>query len=319
MRCLHADHFLWRHNVNTLQALILLMYGINHTHGHTWSLLGLTYNIAVAIGCHIDPSNFDLNLVECEERRRCWAGLMMLYTVQNTALGSLDLQRIKHEVALPLNADDCDVAASNTSTSAKKLTQMSYLLFKFRLYDLSSRVCNHVFGSSHPTYQGVLTLDADIISEQNTWNAKYLSDVIDGRTLPVHHIVHLNILYGYSHQLSLLLHRPIVARGEPFYRSDEVSRSRARCTESAMSLLDIQKLLSDSAEFAPFGWYVRGLGSFHAFHAAVFLVAEIISGKEPQRYEEIMDAAEKGLATFESMVDQSDICRRAAQVIRHLL
>ena len=30
-----------------------------------------------------------------------WAGLMMLYTIQNTALGNLDSQRLQHHVRLP--------------------------------------------------------------------------------------------------------------------------------------------------------------------------------------------------------------------------
>jgi hypothetical protein len=71
MQCLAADQYLWKHNMQTLQALILLIYGINHSHGQTWALLGTSYNIALSLGCHIDPDAFGLDIVQCEERRRC--------------------------------------------------------------------------------------------------------------------------------------------------------------------------------------------------------------------------------------------------------
>jgi hypothetical protein len=81
MQCLSADQYLWRHTIHTLQTLILIIYNVNHTHGNAWGLLGLAYNIATTLGCHVDLSSFSLDRIQCEERRRCWVGLMMLYTV----------------------------------------------------------------------------------------------------------------------------------------------------------------------------------------------------------------------------------------------
>ncbi|PNP51407.1 hypothetical protein THARTR1_07953 [Trichoderma harzianum] len=71
MQALQADNYLWRHTRHTLQALIIIIYSINHSHGSSWTLLGMARNIAFSLGCHVDPDNFDLGLVETEERRRC--------------------------------------------------------------------------------------------------------------------------------------------------------------------------------------------------------------------------------------------------------
>ncbi|KAK3943408.1 hypothetical protein QBC46DRAFT_447025 [Diplogelasinospora grovesii] len=90
-RCLEGDHYLWRQNLRTLQALILLIYGINHSHGQSWALLGLIRNVALSLGCHVDPDHFGLGIVEAEQRRRCWAALTMLYMIQNACLGSIDV------------------------------------------------------------------------------------------------------------------------------------------------------------------------------------------------------------------------------------
>jgi len=62
----------------------------------------MTYNVTIALACHIDPSAFNVDPIQREERRRCWAGLMMLYTIQNTALGNPDPSwKISNDVQLP--------------------------------------------------------------------------------------------------------------------------------------------------------------------------------------------------------------------------
>lgn len=87
MRCLVADNFMFCHNLHTVQCLVLLIYALNHAQGPAWSLLGTTLHIAISIGCAVDPAGLDVDRIEAEERRRCWAGLRMLYTIQNTCLG----------------------------------------------------------------------------------------------------------------------------------------------------------------------------------------------------------------------------------------
>ncbi|MGH8010588.1 MAG: fungal specific transcription factor domain-containing protein, partial [Candidatus Binatia bacterium] len=75
MKCLAADGFMWQHNLDTVKTLVLIIYSFSHTSGSAWSLLGATLNIAVAVGCHVDPIRLgtSITIVQAEERRRCWA------------------------------------------------------------------------------------------------------------------------------------------------------------------------------------------------------------------------------------------------------
>lgn len=229
MKCLSRQGVFWsKHNVQSLQALILLTYAMGHSQEPTWVLLGkhnliktyrlalyqdlldaeMTYNIAVALACHIDPSKFDLDPIQCEERRRCWAGLMMLYTIQNTIIGNPDPSRqISYDVGLPADVEDEDITLAGVHESFTRPTQMSYLLFKFKLYDITAQICSEIFSTSEPYKSAIQKLDNQICLAQESWDSRYIADsVFDA--VPTHHAVHLHILHAYSHQLFLLLHRP---------------------------------------------------------------------------------------------------------------
>ncbi|CRG92432.1 Transcriptional activator protein acu-15 [Talaromyces islandicus] len=328
MQCLSADRYLFRHNMYTIQALVLLIYGINHTHGKTWALLGTAYNIATALGCHIDPAHFtSLTVVQCEERRRCWAGLMMLYTIQNISMGNFEQRHITSDVQLPANINDEDLidpgamesSHSISSMSVDTPTQMSYVLFKFRLYHLCSKVCNQIFGPTPPMYSAIMECDTEIAAEQDSWTDRYLAESQNGQMLTYHH-VHLNILYGYSHQMSLLLHRPVLLnRSSAGYTDDEVKRSRAQCLKSASGLLGLQQMFHETAYFQPYRWYSLGLGSFYSFHAAVILVTLLPEVKDEVEYMELRRLLEVSLSIFEQMSNRSRMCAKAAPILRHLL
>lgn len=333
-RCLEADHYLWRQNIRTLQALILLIYGINHSHGQCWTLLGLTRNIALSLGCHVDPDHFGLDVVEAEERRRCWAALTMLYMIQNTCLGSIDPAPIQSSVKLPMDVDDEELTPDSPAAMAQrrhtrdKPTQMSYLLYKFRLYDICARICKNLFSESGmPSYDAISAIDRDISAQQEEWNLKYLCHTRHSN-LPTHHAVHLNILFGYSHQLSLLLHRPVLVQAHTDggsvqrYTPSQVLSSRSRCLESASALLGIHRLLHENDEFRPYQWYNRGLGSFHAFHAAVFIayICGTSTDLDADYAASLRRELEYSVGTFEAIAvtGMSRMCEKAAHVLRHL-
>jgi hypothetical protein len=335
-RCLEADHYLWRQNLHTLQALILLIYGINHSHGQSWALLGLTRNVALSLGCHVDPEHFGLDIVEAEQRRRCWAALTMLYMIQNTCLGSIDSAPIQSSVKMPLDAEDDELTAGLTANnpqlprSRDSPSKMSYLLYKFRLYDICARICSHLFSESGlPAYNAISAFDTEISAQQDEWNIKYVRDTRYS-SLPTHHAVHLNILFGYSHQLFLLLHRPVLVQAHTEggngkvqqYAPSQVLSSRSRCLESASALLGIHRLLHENNDFRPYQWYNRGLGSFHAFHAAVFIayVCGTNTDLDADYVASLRRELETSVTTFEAIAatGMSRICEKAVPVLRHL-
>lgn len=314
--CLAADQFLWQHNLYTLQALVFLIYALNHSHGQSWPLLGLTHNIALALGCHVDPDNFEMSILDREQRRRCWAGLMMMYTIQNTALGNLDPQPPINRVRLPANVNDDDLTDGHVPACHGGPTQMSYILYKFRLYNIASKICKVAFaGISMPSREAVLALDRKIIAEQEEWNERFLATPASS----THHLVHLKILYSYSHQLTLVLHRPFFATNRGWKTIDGAKESRVRCIASARSLLEIHKELFETPEFKPYQWYNRGLGSFHAFHGAVVLATVMLHPEAGEDTLGIWDALQGCLARFEALSARSNICTKGISVLRALL
>jgi hypothetical protein len=320
MKCLEADNYLWQHNVTTLQALVILAYGINHSHGQTWTLLGLTYHIALSLGCHIDPTEFGLDVVRCEERRRCWAGVMMLYMLQNTSLGHLgpDPQHLFEGVLLPADLNDTDLIAGEQMLPATSglATQMSYLLLKFRLYDIASDICSLVLSSSEPSLALIERMDKAILDEQQGWNERYRAHLTLA-PLPIYHEAHLNILYGYAHQLTLLLHHHAMKVSRP--ETPHHLRSASRCIHSAKELVRIHSVFSTRADLSPFRWYLRGICSFHAFHAAVSLISTLASHSWNEVHGDLLAPVQDCAERFEQLKEASTVCKKAAPVLRRLL
>jgi hypothetical protein len=315
-QCLTADHFLWQHNLKTLQTLVLLIYSLNHAHAQSWPLLGLTYNIALALGCHVDPENFDMGLLEREERRRCWAGLMMMYTIQNTSLGNLDPRSPVNRVRLPADVDDQDLVNDLVTERPGVPTQMTYVLFKFRIYDLASEICQTVFGSpERPSRATILAFDQRVSEQQDAWNAKFLATL----PLPSHHLVHFNILYSYSYQLTLLLHRPFFTIKRDEEPVEGAKESRDRCIHAARSIVDIHGDLFESKDFKPYQWYNCGLGSFHAFHGAVVLAVVLLYPEAGDDTLGILANLQNCVSRFETMSERSNICAKGAPVLKALL
>ncbi|ATZ48289.1 hypothetical protein BCIN_03g05180 [Botrytis cinerea B05.10] len=320
MQCLGKQGVFWgHHNVQSLQALILLIYAMNHNQDPTWTILGTTYHVAIALGCHIDPSILHLDPIQSEERRRCWAGLRMLYTIQTTALGNTEsFWTCKNTVRLPADVNDTEITLTDIQTPLPGPTQMSYLLFKFQLYDLASAICRETFTSSIPSERTIKDLDTQICDVQELWDKRYALHSARG-PLPTHHVVHLHILYGYSHQLFLLLHRPFFAQSLLGLNLDVPNDSQIRCLASAEALLDIHRTLVETPANRPYMWYTRGLGSFHAFHAAVVLAVALLMPVYKAQYERFREMLEGALARFEGMGARSRVCKRGARILKHLL
>lgn len=277
----------------------------------------MTYNIAVAMACHIDPSDFNLDSIQCEERRRCWTGLIMLYTIQNSFLGSPDPNwRVSHSVRLPADVNDIDITVSGVHSSTLGPTQMTYLLFKFRLYNLTASIGNIISTVSNPTRSSIQSLDAEISSAQESWDERYHADTSHG-PLPTHHRVHLHILQSYAHQLFLLLHRPFFAQS--IIGLDIPNESQIRCITSAEALLDIHRSLCEDEEYRPYLWYTYGLGSFHAFHAAAVLAVALIMPIYRPQWGKFRRMLEEVSGRFEVAKGRSPICSRAGRILRGLL
>lgn len=249
LRCLAADGIIVRHSINSLQALILINYARIQRGLPIWTMLGFTHHVAISMGCHLDPERFPLGAIEREERRRVWAGLMMLYTIQNTSFGSLDQQILSQDVKLPADVDDVDLLTgptasitSDPSSSPTRPTQMTYLLMTFRLYKTSAKICETIFSHPHVSRFTPLQLEAEVLAVRDMCDARYQLDTAN-ESLPIHHRANLNILYSHTHQLFLLLFRPGLCQYLQGEITPETCTARAKCIASAKSSLQIFQTL----------------------------------------------------------------------------
>ncbi|KAK4949975.1 hypothetical protein LTR10_011817 [Elasticomyces elasticus] len=203
-----------------------------------------------------------------------------------------------------------------SSPAPDRATQMSYVLLKFRVYEICSEICQAVMSKASSSIEQIFHIDRSITQEQSNWDRKYKSrspcSVND-----VHQRLHLNVLYSTSYHLTLLLHQNVwtnQSQGEA--RRDW---SRKRVSEGARKLLDLHADFAKASDLAPFRWYLRGIGSFHAFHAAVVLFTLSKRETSSALYADMFGCLRRCLGIFESLSDVSRICNKAAPVLRSLL
>ncbi|KAJ5151066.1 uncharacterized protein N7482_010318 [Penicillium canariense] len=327
LRCLAADGVMARHSINSLQALVLVSYARLHRGLTFWTLLGFTQHVAISMGCHIDPERFTLGPIEREERRRVWAGLMMLYTTQNTSFGSLDQTLLPQDVKMPADVDDVDLLTapsisltSDPSSSSPRITrptQMTFLLLTSRLYKISSRICEFIFTYPQSRFSPS-QLESEVLAVRELCHARYNLDTARD-PLPVHHQANLNILYAHIHQLLLLLLRPSLYRFLQGEITAETCAARAKCMVSAKASLSIFQSLLENPLFARYKWYASGLGSFHAFHAAVVLAVGLANPENPAEFDETKEVLGKALDMFASLSVRSTFCSKAMPVVRQII
>ncbi|KAE8369240.1 fungal-specific transcription factor domain-containing protein [Aspergillus caelatus] len=298
MRCLAADNFMFCHNLCTLQCLVLLIYAMNHAQEPAWSLLGTTLHIAVAIGCAVDPDHLNVDRIEAEERRRCWAALRMLYTIQNTCLGNLMPFRVEANVALPADIEDDELVTETPPT------QMTYLLYKFRLYDLAVDICQLPESIQAHDRARIETVDVKLMQEQECHLARFTPRLM----LKPYDQAHFYILTIYINHLILLLHRSQLNTVD--------CKSHERCLEAATGTLSNFEALCSTPALGSYRWYTDGLGSFYAFFAATTLLVLLGS---PQRETECNPEAVvllvRCVERMKERASRSSVCQKAADIL----
>lgn len=324
LRCLAADGVMTRHSINSLQALVLISYARLHRGLPYWTLLGFTHHVAISMGCHIDPERFPLGPIEREERRRAWAGMMMLYTIQNSSFGSLDQSMLPQDVKMPIDVDDVDLLtgsglSSISSSSLAPPTQMTYLLLSTRLHKISNKICETIFTYPQSRFSSS-QLEAELYSIRETCDTRYQDSNGSHESLPIHHQANLHILHSHIDQLFLLLLRPKLCRFLQGEVTSETITARAKCmTMAKRALSNFQSLLESSQFAAPYKWYTSGLGSFHAFHAAVVLAIGLMNPETSSEYDEMKEMLSKALDLFASLSVRSIFCSKAVPVVRQIM
>lgn len=320
MTCLLQDGFLIRHKFSTFEALLMVIYNLSHNESvdQGWALLGMALNIGIALRCNVDLNS---SPIETERRRRCWAGLLTLHTYQGMLFRDVDMAYLLNIKAVPpADVNDADITENGilqSSSRSSKRTQMSVMMAKLRLFQLSAQICRHISGPLRLDQRSLQELDAAIAEEQKQWDSTYMvdgsPDILDSNSYAF-----WCVLQTYAHHLYLLLHRPFHHPKASCY----LPTSRERCISSSTALISIHRQLYEAPLLRDYAWLLSGVTSLKALHAAVALnscLQDLPSAVDPgydlQHYRKEIESL---VIRLQDLSSRSNICLRAYQILRHL-
>jgi hypothetical protein len=315
---LSQDQFLVRHDLDTLEALLILVYSISHNEGpeYAWALLGSALNIATALRCHTDAPI--TNCIERERHRRCWAGILIIHTDQALCFRDIDLTyMLKMTAAMPAWVNDTDIQehgiTESPTASASHFTDMTLIKFQVRLFQLSTQICSHISSSEKFDETLLLQHDAAVAKEQREWDTVYL--VNGSRSiLNTEGYVHWCTLQTYAHQLYLLLHRPFHSSRSTHFRAE----SRDKCIKSGLALLDIHHQFFELPRLKCYRWLVKGAISCNSLHGAVALTSCMLDMPESSDLTEHITAIDAAVTRMEALKMKSPACSNVYRVLRCL-
>lgn len=313
MVCLLQDQFFIRHKLSTFEALLMVIYNLSHNESvdQGWALLGMALNIGIALRCNVDSQG--LNHLETERRRRCWVGILTLHTYQAILFRDIDMTFLLDiKTTMPADVNDADITKEGISRPSSSPTQMSVMMFKARLFRISTQICHHISGPSRLEIEPLNKFDATIAEEQQRWDSTYLVDgapnILDSS------YAYWCILQTYAHQLYLLLHRPFRHSQSSYF----LATSRERCIASSAALLGIHRQIYEVPLLRPYLWLLRGVTSLKALHAAVALnscLLDMPSSFDSSSYREELNLL---VLRMESLSRRSAICLKAHRILLQL-
>ncbi|KAH6951399.1 hypothetical protein DER45DRAFT_528409 [Fusarium avenaceum] len=318
MMALSQDQFLVRHDISTLEALLILVHMISHNEGpeYGWALLGSATNIAMALKCHMDGPV--PNCLERQRRRRCWAGILIIHTYQALCFRDIDLTFLLNmKATMPAWVNDSDITENSitdvSSQSPSRLTDMTLIKFQVRLFQLSTQICSHISGNDKLNLTILHQFDAAVFKEQTEWDSVYL--VNGGRSiLNTAGYAHWCTLQTYAHQLYLLLHRPFHSSRSNHFRAE----SREKCIQSGLALLDIHHQFFELPRLKCYRWLVKGAISCNALHGAVALTSCMLDMPGDSDLTEHISAIDAAVVRMEALKMKSPACSNVYRVLRCL-
>ncbi|TGJ80290.1 hypothetical protein E0Z10_g8466 [Xylaria hypoxylon] len=319
MICLWKDQFLTRYTLSTLQALLLVVYEICHEEGveRGWTLQGIALNISIALHCNAESGPPGLNCIEIERRRRCWAGLLSLYAYQVVSYPGVNMLFLTNvTAAMPADVNDADILEDSISQPSSRPTQMSVMIFKIRLFQLSSRICRHLKGPNKFDERIRDLFDDEITEERHQWDVTFPIEDEVPSLLDYSSFAHWSLQF-HVHHLYLLIHQPFCRpRSNPTCFRQQ---SRVKCIASGAALLKLHQRFWEIPRLRPMRWTLHGLQSFYAVHGAVALASCLLEEEshisDSLQYRDTFIAA---VNRVEKLQHRSPICMKAHPILSQL-
>ncbi|KAK6832530.1 hypothetical protein RU639_003867 [Aspergillus parasiticus] len=216
---------------------------------------------------------------------------------------------------MPTDVNDGDISENTVLQPSSQPTQMSLVIFKIRLFQLSTQICRHISGPQRLDTASLYRFDTAIAGEQEQWTSMFL---VDGAPslLDITGYASWCVLQTYAHQLYLLLHRPFCN-----YHSDRahfIQSSRDRCVESSLALLDLHRQFCELPRLRNYQWLVYGLTSFNALHGAVALASCLLDRPNDLDSAAYCTAFDDTIRRMESLQERSPVCVKALPILRHI-
>ncbi|CAN9210753.1 unnamed protein product [Alternaria alternata] len=313
LSCLAQDQFLIHHDLNTLEAVLLLIYSICHMEGveRGWTLLGMALNMGIALRCnkYVQRPADDEQL----RRRQCWAGLLMLHTYQGLLFRDVDISVLLNiEARAPNEAPNVEDRADPimASHSPQNLGLMEY---KIRLFRLSTQLCSHI-SKFKSIYSSCLEqIEQQVIFEQGCWDRSLLVNGSPG-ILDTANYAHWCILQTYAHQLYLLIHRPFHRSSSPHFRP----QSRDACLKSSRALLNLHDEFCNLPRLRNYRWLVYGMTSFNALQGAIALASCLVDSSADVNISDAREALDAMAVRMGLLRERSPVCKRVYGIVCQL-
>ncbi|KAJ5498179.1 hypothetical protein N7453_007230 [Penicillium expansum] len=217
-----------------------------------WVLVGNIVQIAIHMGYHRDAKHFpSISPFAGEMRRRVWAMIVQLDFSVSTQLG---LPRLVKEsdtdTAEPRNLNDSDFDEDTPTLPASKpeteVTPTLYVLAKLRLLSVGAKVADVATEPQPHTYAQILKLDQQIDEAANTIPSSLKwTGLASSLNIPSQIMVQRIWLEVIIYQLKIVLHRKFL---EPSRLHRQYDRSRSACLDSAIEILEFQRLVDEETQ-----------------------------------------------------------------------
>ncbi len=268
--------------------------------------------MGIALKCNVSFKVRDVASIPVERRRRCWLGILSLYTYQGILFRDVNLRSLMAASEVDFIADSYLSAHSSPGTRI--------MGFKTRLFRLCSHICHKLSDNAVLNEEDIAALDAEISNEQAIWDAAFL-DGGSPSILDTASYAHWCMLQVYAHHFYLLLHRPFCrarasdGTGTARYRQS----SRRKCIVSGAALLDLQRRYVELPRLRHHRWSVYGMIGSCAVHGAMALASCLL-----EEHDDGLDV-EPCRRSFDAAVDRMGMMQRnttiyakAYPILRHI-
>ncbi|RPA92007.1 hypothetical protein L873DRAFT_1711756 [Choiromyces venosus 120613-1] len=284
-QCLIVGEFTKKMYIHTVQALILVCtWQTNKDHvDESWIFQGMLVRIAMCMGLHRDPMQFESTITpsEAEIRRRIWTMICCMDVLGSIKIGlPCMIRQDECDTRLPMNLHDDEIGEGvdvlPPERPREELTGVSYMIAKASMSKVYSRIVAQTSSlGPRPAYDQIREMDAEI-REMHAAVPPFLrlKPTEECKDDPAWLIIQRYNLDLIAHKALVTLHRPYAARAE---HNPRYEGSRQKCVEAALVLLrhQVEIILDTQSTLKHARWFTEGLGCLDFLHAAMIICLDL--------------------------------------------